>query len=630
MKSLLCALAIVLCSLSARADERIPEQLLPATTQVYARWDGVAAHRDAYRNSARGKMFSGETGQAVDLLLDQLNRKLKLALVGESLLEGVKPDELQRVHGDVKLITELPKLMADSGIVAGFEIRPPIYDISTIYNLARGNGNARDQLTTPQFLLTVVIPNAAANPALPALPRLLIRNLRATMKEQIVQGRKVIWIVEERDSMILAAWPEGEHFVFAFGNLPIDKMVAKIKDAGVGITSNPLYKELSRFKEFEVVTRGFIDVANVVNSFEKLVQGFAPEAWAVVEAAGLTGVKSACFWDGFEGEQSRGVIEINMPGPRKGLTCLFRPIAFKMDEMPPLPADLTRFAAARMDMSALYDALLLFFLLNETNNGNDEELKSLSPAERLQKIREKGLQEIDQAIGIKTVELFASLGDKVVTYQAPSDGILNLGQVIAISVKDEKVLKRCLQGLTRKLESSSRDKVTLKKRKCLDVEVNEFIVHGNSPVTVAYTIHDGWLVIGFQPQPVRGFIQRMKGKLPAWKPDERTTATLAKVPNDRCVIQVADPRPTLQWMLSIAPVVAGFIGNKNEGEPFIDAGLFPHAAEVNQHLFPNVSWCRDDGRIMRWESRDSLWLPFEFLGLELFAGYAAIVGSFAF
>src|SRR5262245_28727981 len=41
---------------SCSADERTPEQLLPATTQIYARWDGVTAHKEAYRNSARGKM----------------------------------------------------------------------------------------------------------------------------------------------------------------------------------------------------------------------------------------------------------------------------------------------------------------------------------------------------------------------------------------------------------------------------------------------------------------------------------------------------------------------------------------------------------------------------------------------
>ena len=57
---------LVLAITSAQASERTPEQLLPPTTQFYAKWDGVAAHAGAYARSARGQMFSGESGKALD------------------------------------------------------------------------------------------------------------------------------------------------------------------------------------------------------------------------------------------------------------------------------------------------------------------------------------------------------------------------------------------------------------------------------------------------------------------------------------------------------------------------------------------------------------------------------------
>jgi hypothetical protein len=40
-----------------------PEQLLPAGTQLYLRWDGVAAHQSAYEKTALGKMMKGDVGR---------------------------------------------------------------------------------------------------------------------------------------------------------------------------------------------------------------------------------------------------------------------------------------------------------------------------------------------------------------------------------------------------------------------------------------------------------------------------------------------------------------------------------------------------------------------------------------
>jgi hypothetical protein len=286
-----------------------------------------------------------------------------------------------------------------------------------------------------------------------------------------------------------------------------------------------------------------------------------------------------------------------------------------MKDLPPLPADLTRFTAARLDLGEIFKLVPLFELSGLLKERSEDD-PPLSPEEGLRLHQENFLQSIDDAVGLKVQDLFSALDDRVVTYQAPSDGILGIGQVIAIGVKDEKQLKRCLKILVRKLEQKSREVVVVKRRDCLGVEVSEFVLKKNSsPVTVSYTICDGWLVIGFQPQPVRGFIYRAKGKLPPWKPDPRTAATLAKVPEDRCVIQVSDPRSNLQWLLHAAPIVAGMVQGAEVGAP--DPGIFPVVDEVNQHLFPNVCWCHDDGTVMRWESRDSLWLPLEFLGPEL-------------
>jgi hypothetical protein len=632
--------ALILCALiffssSAAAEERSPEHLLPPTTQIYARWDGVAAHREAYANSARGKMFAGESGRALDTLLDKLARQVKLSLVGEPLLGGTPPQELLKVHADVKALLNLPKLLTETGIVAGFEIRPPAYDLGTLYALIRGDAKARERLQEPTFQLTVVIPNAGDRGELRAALRLLQKAAKGSVKEQEILGRKVTIFDKEGEKEFLAAWSEGKHFVLALANSGVERAVARVKDAGAGITEHPLYKKLGAFKEFRVVTRGFLDVGGTVKSFERLAQAAAPEVWAIVEHLGLTGIGSACLWDGFDGEESRGIIEIAFTGERRGLTRLFRPAGkdgparpapLTLKDLPPLPADLTRFAAARLDAGAVFN-LGLVLLPDFGGEAVDDEGKKLSPTERLRQKQEQSIKTVDDELGFKTADLFGALDDRAVTYHAPSDGLPGIGQVIVLGVRDEKTLRRCLDILTRRIEGTARKEVVVRKRDCAGVEVREFVVKAKSPVTVAYAVCDGWLVIGLQPQPVRGFVLRAKGKLPVWKPDERTAATLAKLPADTCVLQVADPRPTLTWLLSGAPILAGLFGVENNKEPLIDPGLFPHPGEACKQLFPNVMWCRDDGRTMRWESRDSLWLPLEAVGLETVAGIGALLSG---
>ena len=640
-------IVLLACAAPTSAAERAPEQLLPPTTQIYARWDGVAAHREAYRNSARGKMFQGEAGKALDAVWEQIERYVKRTLAGEPLLQGMPPDELARIHADVKALLRVPNLLMDTGLVAGFEIRPPAFDLFSLPKLVLGQPAQREKMKTPHYLLTIVVPGAAEKTELAAAIRLLKNTSTSSIKEQVILDRKVTFMHDERDDMVVAAWAEDKHFVFALGNLPIERIVRKIKDAGAGVTDNPLFKKLGTFKEFEVVTRGFVDVAAVVGAWDKIAKMFEPDLWAIAEASGLTGIKSACFWDGFDGEESRGVIEIEFTGQRKGLTRMFqpqpdgraegrkpsgefdRPMPLKMEDLPPLPADLTRFAAARLDPGAVYDVGILAVTSMAPFGADleDRELQSPTAEKYLQKRREKLRAMVDDEIGFKLADLFGSLGDKVVTYHAPSDGLPLSGQVLAISVKDAKGLRRYLDLLGRKIESGTGKEVTIRKRDCLGIEVREFVVRERSPMTVSYAICDGWLVIGLQPQPVRGFIHRAKGNLPSWKPDERTAKTLAKLPADRCVLQVADPRATLHGFLGAGPILTGVLGK--DVAQILEAGIIPHAGEASKHLFPNVMWCRDDGKTMRWESRDSLWLPLEFAGLEsIVAGYAMAIGAF--
>jgi hypothetical protein len=144
-------------------------------------------------------------------------------------------------------------------------------------------------------------------------------------------------------------------------------------------------------------------------------------------------------------------------------------------------------------------------------------------------------------------------------------------------------------------------------------------------------VHNGWLVIGYYPQNVQGYILRAGGEVPVWKPGPEVRAAFDQLPKEFVSVSVSDPRPTVKQLLSIAPLLAA-LGNSFLPEAKIDVGSLPNAHEATKHLFPNVSVIHDDGKTFRQETRASLALPFDAAGLDLYviaigaAGAAAAFG----
>ena len=240
------------------------------------------------------------------------------------------------------------------------------------------------------------------------------------------------------------------------------------------------------------------------------------------------------------------------------------------------------------------------------------QLKKTSPLAA----RQEAMEQIDGALGIKIADMLATLGDVGLTYQTPGDGFLNLGQVFAVSIKDEVAFKKYFNTLCQKLEGFTNNGLKIKRRIYHGVELREFGTGEGDVVHPTFAVCDGWLVLGLYPQSVQGFVLRSKGKLPAWKPDARTAKTLAAIPEKPAAIQYTDPRPTVKLVLSAAqPFASNYADKFFKGYQF-DTSVLPNPEEACQHLFPNVVWIHNDGKMMRWETRESLALPFELVGIE--------------
>src|SRR5687767_10582906 len=119
-----CLLTIAVLAATAGAalpNELPPERLLFAGTQVYARWDGVAAHRDAYAQTVVGKLLSNDLAPLTKALTELFPRTLQKELVDSKLLAGAAPDLLARLQAEVVESARSLDVVIQHGAVLGLE-----------------------------------------------------------------------------------------------------------------------------------------------------------------------------------------------------------------------------------------------------------------------------------------------------------------------------------------------------------------------------------------------------------------------------------------------------------------------------------------------------------------------------
>src|SRR5829696_8184883 len=100
-----------------------PERLLPPTTQLYVRWDGVTAHNDAYKKSLWGGVMAGPTGDSIRALIVRGPKLLGASVLADPLLDGKSPTELKASLADLKSAEKLIALIADKGVIVAAEGR---------------------------------------------------------------------------------------------------------------------------------------------------------------------------------------------------------------------------------------------------------------------------------------------------------------------------------------------------------------------------------------------------------------------------------------------------------------------------------------------------------------------------
>jgi hypothetical protein len=376
------------------------------------------------------------------------------------------------------------------------------------------------------------------------------------------------------------------------------------------LTGSPLYKRIKGFDKFETNARAFVDAEALV----KLAGTRGKEIAQLMTKLGLDGLKGLTFYSGFDGGAERGLFELETTNDRKGLLTLLNGKPFQVGDVPALPPDVTAWSMTNFDAAVFYDIGL---------QAAESIVELISPDD-VPKVKEFA-RVADSFLGVEIrKDLLGALGDKFVQYNSPSEGPLNLGQTVLIKVRDARKAEEAITTAIKGLAKLAGGEVSIKKRTYHGVQTNEVHVKQQGFFFVpTYAVHKDWLVVGFFPQQVQGYIRRANGDLPVWKPSARVQESLAKMPREFVSISFTDPRPTINTLLSVAPMIGGLV-NSLVPEAKFEVGSIPNAQEATHHLFPNISVTSDDGKMLRQETQASLALPLDLVGADnlILVGFA--------
>ena len=545
------------------------EKFLPPKSQLYFRFDGMQKHQAAFDKTAVGKTMQGETGKFLDELWNYTHDNLLTAAQNEPKAGPLLKD-----------FTKLMSAMYLNGMVMGVEV---------------------DKVNPPFVQAVLVFPKAAGESGtlLPLIQK-IAEETKAPVKNVKV-GKRFVNTVNVQYLQI-GWWAQGSDAIVFLGTTDPIAYAKDIDSNKTGILGNPLYKKVNGFKEFPTVSRGYFDVASAL----KVVSEITPPAAKIIDELGLNGIKSLTFASGFDGAAERSVVDMDMPGPRKGLLSLASQKKISLKDLPKLPNDLTGFSAGTVSLNKSYDVITRLI----------ENVLGIVAPDEVENVKEQ-IKAFEGTVGIDiSKDLFSNFGDVVVSYSSPSDGFLGTGAVVAIQIKDGKKMAATIQKLVKAVPNNPGGEVTMRKTTYHGGEIIQLGMSGPmiSSHIATIGIYKGWFIYAQYPTPIKGFILRQEGVLPEWKADESTAKALAEFPSEFNSIRISDPRPGVQMVLSIAPLALNLLNTFGQfglpGYRPFDLDLIPNAQEATRHLFPNVTIGTDDGKRLRSETRASLSLPF--------------------
>jgi prepilin-type processing-associated H-X9-DG protein len=580
---------------------------------VYAEFDGLDAHRDAWTRTALYRLLNETTTGA--LYERSLGRLLEIILRKQA---GAPANGRELFALGIHVVR--------SGFAVGI-------------NRAGGAGPPRS--------FAVVLRDASRGAPRAIVDRLLRAGANPRSRVEKVKrpdGRE-LQVVADSTAGHLAWWPEGD-----------DLVVSLVSPGGPDAIIGALTNREPTAVEHPVRTglRGNGPAPGVVPVGVAFFDMAAlPSLPKEAVALGLDGIKRFEYRWGFrEGalESSLGVVA---PAPRRGILSLFDQPALDVRHLPPLPGGLAGFSVLSLDAARFWDAVRKVSLAQEFKPGRAET---------------SGLHEFEnafeQATGLRLREdLLANLGTRWTFYNVPTkinapshilegfaQGFFRVPKMaVVIDVTNREPIARSLdrfvESMNRMLQSMPKESMPvaigdLRPLKGEDAGFRFSLNSRDFPLTAGMwpTVVLGRKALVLASSPATALAARdlsdrsVAGGLPAGDP---LAGALASLPENMTLLSVADIRQSMlpdvvvglpglvesliktRRLRGLPPFLSGMSIEEEPGgvaaeepgiripEPIVDPELIPDSETLRPFLFPSIHALVVDDEGIRYMAREA-------------------------
>ena len=562
-------LTLTLAATATQDDKPRPvEELIPASTVLFAGQDGLEKHKAAWeKTAAYESMYESGMVRVVEKVFEWVGQQAG-SQQNPEVEEAMKHLE---AHG-LTIAVSLP-------VAQG----PPIPQVTIIFHKA-----------------------AKYEPILSGLARNFGGFAGVQFDQQEVKDRTVTrGAVPNSPDVEVGIWAEGEHLIVVAGRDAVSAGISVAVGDAPNLTTNSLWKKFNYdTKGFEATSVGWLDFKSLRNTFGQMP---IPETSGrtvddVLKTVGLHNLDTVAIQYGYNGKALWSETSVEIDGPRSGLLALSDQKPMTLADLPPLPTNTNGFNAMRIEPSAMWSTLTQLV----------REGMAFAPPEAARQTVGV-LDNLPQILGLDPkTDLFDALGDVTCVFADPDQGFFGTGMGAMIKVVDAEKLKTSVNKLLLMGEQASHGEFKVHRS---EKHGRELILFQFGPVQAgALTIDDGWLIAGLMPQSVEATLLRIDGKLNSWQPTQAQTQAFNALPKSFTSITVGDPQGSWQALIKLAPILlsVGQVALKEERiispemELPITIADIPPAELVVRPLFPNVAVTTSDENGIHVTSRQSL------------------------
>ena len=534
---------------ATRPEPRPLETLLPASTLASFSWEGFDRRGAALRQTA----------------LVSILRRPKVKDFFRRFYHSLRRHIDKAIHGDEELvrlrltIDELLRTVVHAQVTVG--VLSLTGRTSNIVVIIRRTGDPDNLNTQVDALLGVLADED--------------RRLR---KHQ--RAGHTVWSFDREQALLPVGWVRTKTMVVVgVGPTALDETLAVMAGRAPSLLDTP------PFQRAWAKTDGEGSLVRVFMNCRRLADG-AGGAWSQAygpwrRTLGLEPLEAVSLTLGTQGEAFTSAAFFDVPSPRRGIFAEFDQEPLDEKELAVVPPDADFFYATRWRLLGLYRRLVG---LNVTG-----------VAEPHQRPR-RGLASfpfllVDALLGFDLEnDLLAHLGDTVIVYNSPSEGLYVTGLTLAITLGDRGGVRRCIERFVKARSAAlARSGVRVVARNDGTDPFWVFRFDDDTPVEPTAGLGRHHVFVGLYPQPVLAGLRRSRNLPTGWPAPADYARIRRRLPVRAVTVRYGDMRQSARLLLGLAPVLIRLGWPKLRAAGLeLDTASIPCAGEVAPYLFPNV------------------------------------------